>query len=102
MEELIKALSPWPLAQGIFIGLLIAGAGFWAVRRGLQDSRKRDGNASAQPVRLHLTDEEKRLEWTAYEQLENIERNSFLMVKHLEIMTAAFNRIADNFWNVRQ
>ncbi len=103
MEELFKALNPWPQAQGIVIGLAIAGVAFWAVRRGLQDGRKRDAAVvPVQPVKLEHTDEEKRLHWIAHEQLENIEKNSFKMVDLLKTIAEAVNRFNDTRWNKRQ
>jgi len=103
MKELIDALNPFPLAQGMVIGLIVAAAGFWAVRRGLQDNRKREGApADVQRVHVELSDEEKRLQWTAYEQLENLEKNSFAAVKLLEKIAEGVNRLGDTRWNSRQ
>ncbi len=103
MKELLDALNPFPLAQGILIGLVVAAGGFWAVRRGLQDSRKRDSlPVEVARVHIELSDEEKRLEWIAYEQLENIEKNSFKMAELLKSIAEAVNRLADNRWNSRQ
>lgn len=108
MEEVVKALAPWPVLQGIVIGLLVAAAAFWAMRRGLQENRRREG-LDIQPIRLHLTDDEKRAQWAAYEQLGHLHENSFAMVKHLEKLIegqlqllAALNRIPDSRWNKHQ
>ncbi|MCK1503140.1 MULTISPECIES: hypothetical protein [unclassified Bradyrhizobium] len=126
MEELLKALGPWPVAQGIVIGLLVAAAGFWAIRRGLQDNQRTradDGEArvvrieevltvrveETLPVRVEHTDEEKRWQWEAYKQLGHLETNSFQMVKHsedsvelLREILKSINRLADVRWNSRQ
>ena len=101
MEELVKALSPFPFAYGIAIGMIVAGVGVWAIRKGLQDSFK-DRAEEGRTVRIKMTDEEKRLQWTAYEQIENIEKNSFESVTYLRTIAAALNRIADNRWNTHQ
>ena len=126
MEELLKALGPWPVAQGIVIGLLVAAAGFWAIRRGLQDNqRPRDDDREIRLVRIEDTptvrieevltvrvehsDEEKRWQWEAYKQLGHIEKNSFEMVKHAEDsvellreILKSINRLNDGRWNSRQ
>lgn len=102
MEELLKALAPWPLAQGIVIGLAIAGVGFWAMKRGMQDRKRREEGGDAQHVRVELSDDEKRLQWAAYKQLENIEKNSFTMVKLLGTIAEGVNRIADTRFNAGQ
>ncbi|WP_407146220.1 hypothetical protein [Bradyrhizobium sp. ORS 86] len=110
MKDLVEALAPWPVVQGIVIGLLVAGAAFWAMRRGLQDRNRHEAGADEpQPVRLVFTDEEKRLEWGAYQQLENIEQNTFKMALTLEQLleatrrqTEAMNRHNDIMWNAQQ
>jgi len=108
MEELVKALGPWPMVQGIVIGLFVAAAGFWAIRKGLQDSRKETGHVP-RVVRIEHTDEEKRWQWEAYKQLGHIEKNSFEIAKHsedavelLREVAKGINRMADAYWNSRQ
>lgn len=108
MEEVVKALAPWPVLQGIVIGLLVAAAAFWAMRRGLQENRRREG-LDVQPIRLHLTDDEKKAQWAAYEQLQQICENSFAVKHHLEkmvegqsLLLAALNRLSDSRWNKGQ
>jgi hypothetical protein len=91
MEEFLKALAPWPLAQGIAIGLIIAAIGVWAIRKGLQDKRDREPAI-----------ETMKAEWAMREQLRHIHENSFEMVEHLKTIAAAMNRIADDRWNKRQ
>jgi len=109
MEEVLKALGPWPLAQGIIIGFLIAAGGIWAMRRGLQDNRKRAEIEGPLTVRIEHTDEEKRWKWEAYKQLGHLEKNSFEMVKHAEDsvellreILKGINRLADMHFNSRQ
>ena len=117
MKELVEALAPWPLAQGIVIGILVAAAGFWAMRRGLQDRNRREAEQEAQPVRLDLddgalpvrivlTEDERRLQWAAYQQLHHIEQNSFKialageqLLEATERLTQAVNRGNDIKWN---
>lgn len=70
LDELMKALGPWPILQ-VILGMLAFGAGVWAIIRGFNSSRKETGMAL----------EDKRAEWAAYEQLKNISENSFKMVE---------------------
>lgn len=114
MEEVLKAIlvavAPSPLALGIVIGLLIAGGGFWAMRRGVQENRKRDAErADTMLVRIDLSDEEKRRQWKAYEHIGHLNGNSFEIVGHLDQLVelnrgilSALNRLADNRWNSGQ
>lgn len=97
MDELLKALGPWPTVQGIAIGIIVAGVGLWAMRRGLQGSNKDP----------HL--EDVKAKWQLYDQIRHIHENSFDMVKLLERsndlaeqMLAAINRFNDTRWNKRQ
>ncbi|MET4173621.1 hypothetical protein ABIB99_004717 [Bradyrhizobium sp. LA6.1] len=113
MEEIVKALlvalGPSPLALGIFIGLAVAGLGFWAIRKGLQDQKRSGEGEGSRAVRIEHTDEEKRWQWEAYKQLGHLEKNSFQMVKHnedsvelLREILKSINRFADGRWNSRQ
>lgn len=110
MEEILKALAPWPLLEGLVLGMIVAAAGFWAMRRGMLESQRHEHSANEpQNVRLHLTDEERRLQWEFYKQMEHLHENSFAMVKHMEKMVeqqlmtiAAVNRVADGRWNKHQ
>lgn len=95
MEELFRALTPWPMAQGIFIGLAIAGAGVWAIHKGLQDKKAREPGI-----------EDMKADWAAREQLRHIHDNSFanvrLQEKSNELLVqvlAAVNRFNDDRWN---
>lgn len=111
MEEVLKALAPWPVVQGIGIGMLVAALGFWAIRKGLQEDLRKAGDGSdiARIVRIDLSDEEKRWQWEAYKQLGHLEGNSFQSVKHsedsvelLREILKSINRLADGRWNGRQ
>jgi hypothetical protein len=101
MDELIKSLGPWPMIQGLVIGMIVAAAGIWAIRRGIQDSRKnRIDSESLEGIRA---------KWAAYQQLEHIENNSFEIAALLEKMIEGqarlhevLNRIADTKWNRHQ
>lgn len=85
LDELTKALGPWPVLQ-LVLGIAVLGAGIWAVSRGLQG--KDNGDIS-----------DKRAEWAAYEQLRNIEENSFKIAASQEKMVEIANRIASILWN---
>jgi ABC-type nickel/cobalt efflux system permease component RcnA len=110
MEEVVKALGPWPLIQGMALGMIVAAIGFWAMWRGTQESRRRARTSDeAQTIRIDLTDEELRMRWDAHKHLDHIHENSFAMVKHLEKLVelnltviAALNRVADSRWNKGQ
>ncbi|MDA9521957.1 hypothetical protein XI06_16995 [Bradyrhizobium sp. CCBAU 11434] len=103
-------MAPWPLAQGIIIGFLIAAGGVWAMRRGMADNRKRAAELPETfSVRVERTDEEKRWQWEAYKQLGHLEGNSFVGVKHgedqvelLREILKSINRLADGHFNSRQ
>ena len=92
MEEALKLLGPWPLLQGLALGLVIAGIAVWAIRRGLQDS-----NTVAT-----RSDEERYAERDAYKQLDRIEEHTEATVRLLERILEAFNRLNDMRWNRRQ
>lgn len=105
MEEILKALSPWPVLQGVLLGLLVAAGGVWAMRRGWLDSKKAD---SAAPVPVP-TVEDLKLRWEMQKAIGHIAANSFEIVKLLErqnelteALTAAVNRVFDTRWNTRQ
>lgn len=98
MEEVLKALSPWPQAQGILIGLIIAALGVWAFRKGLLDSKKSEPNV-----------EDIKARWELQKAIAHIHDNSFDMVKLqersnelAEQILAAINRLTDTRWNKRQ
>lgn len=103
MEEVLKALGPWPLAQGIVIGLLVAAAGIWAMRRGMQESRRRENaDGAAQLVKIDRTEEERRLDWKFVEQMERIDKNAAEVPMLLEKILEAVNRFNDTRWNKGQ
>ncbi len=87
MEEVMKMLGPWPVLQFMF-GIAVLGGGVWMIIRGTQ---KKD----EQPVQL----EDRRSEWQAYEQLRNIEENSFKQVELLRRCHEELQRIASILWN---
>ncbi len=98
MEEFLRALGPWPLLQGIAFGLVIAAIGAWAVRRGLQDSRKNEPDI-----------EDIKARWELHKAIGHIQQNSFEIVKLLERANelaeqqlAVLNRIFDDRWNRSQ
>lgn len=98
MKELIEALGPWPMLQGILLGMIVAGGGAWAILRGLQ-GRGRD------PAQL----EEAKARWEIHNWFDHIHENSFKMVDLLEKQHAlsmqiltALNRANDQHWNGRQ
>lgn len=97
MKELIEALGPWPTLQGIVIGMIVAGAGVWAILRGLQ-GRGREPQL-----------EEAKARWEVHNWLRHIHDNSFQIVDLLERqndlatqLLAAINRFNDHRWNGRQ
>ena len=73
MKDLIDALGPWPALQGIIIGLMVAGVGIWALRKGFL----------ADPESAKDKDDG-RDQWEAYRQLSNIEQNSWHIRTALE------------------
>jgi hypothetical protein len=98
MEEILKALGPWPTVQGIAIGIIVAAVGVWAMRRGMQDSRKGEPNV-----------EDIKAKWELQKAIGHIHENSFEIVECLkrsndlaEQILAALNRVNDTRWNKRQ
>lgn len=89
LEELTKALGPWPILQ-VFFGLSVLGAGIYAIVRGAR-GKQDDMNL-----------EERRAEWAAREQLRNIEENSFKIASSNEKVVEAINRLSSVLWNNRQ
>lgn len=87
LEDGMKLLGPWPILQFMF-GLAVLGGGVYMVIRGL---------SSKDTSKLSL--EDKRLEWTAYEQLKNIEENSFKLVDGQRQTLEAVNRLTSVIWN---
>lgn len=96
MEEVAKALGPWPILQMIF-GLVILGLGVWSIMRGLKGKEEN--------MRL----EDRRQEWAAFEQLKNIEENTFKMIEHQKTVidtqraiVQAVNQLTSVLWNREQ
>jgi hypothetical protein len=89
LEELTKALGPWPLLQ-VFFGMTVLGTGVYAIVRGAR-GKSDDINI-----------EDKRAEWAAREQLRNIEENSFKIASSNEKILDAINRLSSVIWNNRQ
>jgi hypothetical protein len=99
MKEVLEALAPWPVIQGIVIGLIIAGIGVWAMLRGLQDRQKKPDPGV----------EDLQARWEMQQAIAHMHENSFEIVKLLEKqndigerMLAAINRLADSHWNRSQ
>lgn len=99
MEELLKALGPWPLVQGIVIGIIVAAIGAWAIRRGLQDFSKKT-EPSIEDIKSR---------WEFNKAIEHMHENSFEIVDLLkrgnelaEQNLAATNRLFDTRWNAKQ
>lgn len=90
LDELIKTLGP--IAGSIVIGMIGLAAGGFAIYRGIQ-SNKPDG------VKLL---EAQRAEWEAYNQLRNIEQNTFKIAENQEKLIAAMVRLTDAMWNRSQ
>lgn len=80
-------LGPWPILQFMF-GVGILGFGVYMIVRGLQ---KQDH------VNYHI--EDRRAEWQAYEQLRNIEENSFKQVELLRRIHEELQRMTGVLWN---
>jgi hypothetical protein len=99
MKELIEALGPWPTVQGIVIGMAIAGAGVWAILKGMRGDDEKD----------QLGIEEMRAKWKFFDQFDHVHGNSFEILTELkkqnELSTRileVLNRLADHRWNSRQ
>jgi hypothetical protein len=83
MEEVAKALGPWPILQTVF-GTLILLLGVWSIIRGIRGKDYAD---------------DRRAEWEAYNQLENIEQNTFKIVESNQKIAEALDRLASIMWN---
>lgn len=86
MDEVTKALGPWPILQMVF-GLVVLGLGIWSIIRGIRGKEDKD------------SDEDKRAEWKAYNQLSNIEQNTFRIAAAQEKIVESVNRLVDVIWN---
>jgi hypothetical protein len=86
MDEVTKALGPWPILQMVF-GLVVLGLGVWSIVRGIKGKEDK------------VSDEDKRAEWEAYNQLSNIEANTFKIAATQEKIVETLNRLVDVIWN---
>lgn len=86
MDEISRALGPWPILQMIF-GVVILGLGVYSIIRGVKGKET--------PIQL----EDRRAEWLAYEHLKNIEENSFKMVDLLRKHNEDLERFISVMWN---
>lgn len=98
MEDLLKALGPFPVVQGIAIGIIVAAIGAVAIRRGWQDSQKNEPSI-----------EDIKSRWELHRSIGHLDKNSFEIVDLLkrgneiaEQQAAAINRLADIRWNAKQ
>lgn len=98
MGELLNALTPYPMALGIAIGLIIAAIGVWAMRKGMQER-----SAKETPI------EDVKARWETHARIGHMHENSFEIVKLLEkandiaeAQLAALNRLFDTRWNKHQ
>lgn len=88
MDEVTKALGPWPILQMVF-GIVVLGLGVWSIVRGLRGKEEKH------------SDDDRRAEWEAYNQLSHIEENTFKIVAAQEKIVEAVNRLVDVIWNNR-
>lgn len=93
----MKLLGPWPVLQLIF-GLAVLGFGAWMIARGVAKKPET-------PPQI----EDKRQQWEAYNQLENIEGEAFKQTEilsrildRLENNSRAMNTLMTELWNNRQ
>ena len=86
MEEVAKLLGPWPILQFMF-GVAVLGFGVFMIVRGLQ---KKDDMMKL---------EDRRAEWQAYDQLRNIEENSFKQVALMQRLVEEVQRLTTVMWN---
>ena len=103
LDELSKALGPWPLLQ-MFFGLSVLIAGIYAIVRG---ARGKPENTSVEDIKAR---------WELQKAMGHLHDNSFDIVKLLEKanehgersnelaehILAALNRINDMRWNRKQ
>ena len=86
LEEFTKLLGPLPFFQ-ILLGLLVFGAGVWAIVRGITGKDDKD---------------EQRDRWEAYNRLESIDRNLEQLVHYNRKLVEAIQQLASVLWNERQ
>lgn len=86
MDEVAKALGPWPILQTVF-GMIVLVLGVLSIVRGLRGKEPSD---------------DKRAEWEAYNQLQNIEQNSFKIMDSNQRILEAIQQLNSILWNDRQ
>jgi len=93
LDEGMKLLGPFPILQ-VMLGLAVLGGGVYMIFRGITGEKKQ----------MFL--EDRRAEWLAYEQLRNIEENSFKMVEFsrqngelLRKLDESVKALASAIWN---
>ncbi len=113
MEELSKALGPWPILQ-FALGAIIFLGGAFMVYKGISGSRS--SPPSLPPTMPAGSTEEERARWRTYEAIENIEEQVFKLaeqqrvqieltrqlVSMLDRVNDTFRRLHDILWNRNQ
>jgi hypothetical protein len=105
MEEVLKALGPWPTVQGIAIGIVVAAVGIWAMRRGMQDSKKSEPNVEDIKARWELQKWMAHIHENSFDIVKLLEKSNELSERSNELLEqtiAAINRVFDTRWNTRQ
>jgi hypothetical protein len=95
LEDGMKLLGPWPILQFMF-GVAVLAGGVYMIFRGFANKDK-------------VSIEDRRAEWAAYEQLKNIEENSFKIVEHQKTVidtqraiVQSVNQLTSVLWNREQ
>lgn len=105
MDEITKALGPWPVLQFMFGAIILLG-GTLVVFKGISNSKKSDA----------VQVDDQREKWEAYNQLENIEQNTFKILEQQRTMidltrqllhaingtNDVFRQLRDALWNRSQ
>lgn len=86
VEEITKALTPWPLLQ-YFLGLLIFLGGVWFIVRGVTGKEGK---------------EDERERWETYQRVENIERDIAKIRESNQRLLEAIQQLTSILWNYRQ
>lgn len=100
MDEITKALGPWPVLQFAFGALILLG-GAWVVLKGVHNSKHGDNSPA------NMDDQRER--WEAYNRLENIEDCCFKIVEQqrtmigaIQSLDASFRQLTAALWNRAQ
>lgn len=91
LDELIRSLGPNPILQ-VLLGTLAFGAGVYAIIQGIRSSNRESGTKL----------EDKKAEWAAYQQLQNIEQNTFRLIDLQGQTVTAIKHLTDAIHNRRQ